>query len=154
MRRRHFLVAIVGSATLMPRTSRPQTTNQPKVIGFLAPASEEVERSHIAAFRARLGELGLWEERDYRLAVYYKSGYDLDIATRNGRALLSLSPAVIVAGASQPNLAMHGLTASVPVVFVAMSLDPIAAGFAKSLPHPGGNMTGPSLLALANRVIE
>jgi len=50
-------------------------------------------------------------------------------------------PDVIVAGASPSVAALQGMTHSIPVVFAGV-IDPIGAGFVKSLARPSGNMTG------------
>jgi putative tryptophan/tyrosine transport system substrate-binding protein len=48
---------------------------------------------------------------------------------------------VLVTGGSQATKAAKEATASIPIVFVAVS-DPVGAGFATSLARPGGNVTG------------
>src|SRR5215831_8903737 len=53
---------------------------------------------------------------------------------------------VIVAGGGIPAaMAAKKATAAIPIVF-AVGVDPVAVGLAASLAHPGGNLTGVSLL--------
>jgi putative ABC transport system substrate-binding protein len=52
-----------------------------------------------------------------------------------------LNPDVIVADAAAALEAAHQATHAVPIVFRGIS-EPVALGFAQSLSHPGGNVTG------------
>src|SRR5262249_25113353 len=53
---------------------------------------------------------------------------------------------VIVTASTPAILAAKRATAKIPIVFAASS-DPISTGFVASLPHPGVNVTGLSLMA-------
>jgi putative tryptophan/tyrosine transport system substrate-binding protein len=55
--------------------------------------------------------------------------------------LLSLAPDVIVAHGTPALTALHRATRTIPVVFVSV-IDPVGAGYVKSLPIPGANITG------------
>jgi putative tryptophan/tyrosine transport system substrate-binding protein len=63
------------------------------------------------------------------------------------RELVEAKPDVIIAvtwlGASE----LKKATDNIPTVFVLVN-DPVGFGFVQSLAHPGGNMTGPSLMAI------
>jgi putative tryptophan/tyrosine transport system substrate-binding protein len=61
MRRRNFIVGIVGSATAWPLAARAQQPNMP-VIGYLGATSQNDAR--IAAFRQGLNEAGFVEGRN------------------------------------------------------------------------------------------
>ncbi|MBI3374676.1 MAG: ABC transporter substrate-binding protein [Betaproteobacteria bacterium] len=52
---------------------------------------------------------------------------------------------VIVTQGSPPVEALRRATGTIPIVSIAMG-DPVASGFAASLAHPGGNITGLSLM--------
>ncbi len=134
---------MLGGAAAWARTAAAQSTAQPKLIGWLYPQSGPEQASRrLEAFRRRMVELGYREGSEYRLVVRYTSPTDLDVVRRDGAELLALGPALVMAGANVTALAMHQLTASVPVVFIGFFGDPIAPGFAASYAHPGGNMTG------------
>jgi len=60
--------------------------------------------------------------------------------------LVQLKPALIVAVHPQAVEAVRRLTSTIPIVF-AVGQDPVGMGFAKSLAHPGGNITGHSSMA-------
>lgn len=139
---RRDLIVMLGAAMAFPRAAAAQAAGQPKLVGFLVPEVESVARSRLKAFRDRLEELGYREGSEYRLAVHYTSPNDSEAVRRDCAGLLALAPALVVAVSNIPALAMHRLTSSVPVVFAGYLGDPIAAGFAASYKHPGGNMTG------------
>jgi len=108
---------------------------------------------------ARLGLLGLSQPecgnqplREGLRDLGYVEGGNLSIDCRNGggryeglqRAadeLAATKPDVIVALTHLNADAARRATRTIPIVFIASS-DPVAGGFAASLPHPGGNMTG------------
>jgi putative tryptophan/tyrosine transport system substrate-binding protein len=108
---------------------------------------------------ARVGLLGLTEGecgdvplREGLSELGYREGGNLAIECRHGggtydglqrvaREVAGTKPDVIVALTHLTADAAHAATKSIPVVFIASS-DPVAGGFAASLAHPGGNMTG------------
>jgi putative tryptophan/tyrosine transport system substrate-binding protein len=62
------------------------------------------------------------------------------------RELVDLHPDVIVSITTPATAAMKAATDSIPIVFAYVG-DPVGTGFVASLSHPGGNMTGQSILA-------
>ena len=60
--------------------------------------------------------------------------------------LVALNVDVIVTVDTPPTQAAKQATGTIPIV-IAVSADPVGAGLVKSLSHPGGNVTGLSLLA-------
>ena len=59
--------------------------------------------------------------------------------------LVALGPEVIVASTSQNAIAVRAGAPTVPLVFIAVA-DPVALGLVESLAHPGGNVTGLSMM--------
>ena len=108
---------------------------------------------------ARVGLLGLTEGecgnvplREGLRELGYREGENLAIECRHGggryeglqraaEEVASAKPDVMVALTHLTADAAQAATHSIPVVFIASS-DPVAGGFAASLSHPGGNMTG------------
>src|SRR2546425_680876 len=99
----------------------------------------------IAAFRRGLRELGYTEGRSI----------DLEYRGADGKAerldalaneLVHAKVAVILAGATSPALAAKRVVSRIPIVFCAVSGDPVNSGLVASLARPGGNATGTVLL--------
>jgi putative ABC transport system substrate-binding protein len=141
MRRREFLGILGGTAAAWPLRTHAQP--QHKTIGFLGPATQEAAGHWVAAFVARLKELGWVEGRnvsiDYRWAEGSSARY-ADIAAEFAANNVDL----IVTWASAPVIAAKRATTAIPIVFAAQ-MDPVSAGVVASLSRPGGNVTGLSL---------
>jgi putative tryptophan/tyrosine transport system substrate-binding protein len=98
------------------------------------------------------GECGNQSLREGLRELGYVEGENLVVECRHGGGryeglqlaadeVARAKPDVIVALTHLTADAAHAATQSIPVVFIASS-DPVAGGFAASLPRPGGNMTG------------
>ena len=59
--------------------------------------------------------------------------------------ILGLSPDVILVAGGRNMTVLQQANRTIPVVFVTIS-DPVSGGFVESMPHPGGNATGFSVL--------
>jgi putative tryptophan/tyrosine transport system substrate-binding protein len=90
--------------------------------------------------RAGLRELGRLEGGDFVIECRHGRG-QYDTLQHAADELVRTKPDVIVAPTHLAADAAQGATAEIPIVFIATS-DPVTAGFAASLAHPGGNMTG------------
>jgi putative tryptophan/tyrosine transport system substrate-binding protein len=64
-----------------------------------------------------------------------------------GQELVAAHPAVLIAITSFGAVTLKKLTSSIPIVFVFVP-DPLGFGLVNSLARPGGNATGPSLMAV------
>src|SRR5215207_10362181 len=73
VRRREFLIATVGLATLSA-SARAQTERRVRQIGYLSQASAQVNTVRLAAFRAGMLELRWVEGRDYSIDARYANG--------------------------------------------------------------------------------
>ena len=78
----------------------------------------------------------------------------LDVRAAEGRAerlpqlaaeLVNLRPDVLMAASTPGALAAKSATRTIPLVIMAVG-DPVGSGLVKSLAHPGGNVTGVSLV--------
>jgi putative tryptophan/tyrosine transport system substrate-binding protein len=76
---------------------------------------------------------------DYRWAAVA----DATSFHRYAQELLTLGPDVIIASALPNVVALQQATRTVPIVFVGVA-DPVGAGLAEGLAHPGGNHAQPS----------
>jgi putative tryptophan/tyrosine transport system substrate-binding protein len=141
MRRREF-IALVGGAASWPVAAQAQRPDRMRLIGVLMGFAEHdpIGESLITSFRGGLTNLGWVEGSNLRIELRW-GGADPDQVAKLAKELVDLRPAVIF---SEPTLAASALareTRTIPIVFALVS-DPIGNGFAASLAHPGGNMTG------------
>ena len=93
--------------------------------------------ARFAAFVDELQRLGWADGRNVK--IEYR--FDTDDLRKAATELLTLSPEVILTGATPATAALQQATCTVPIVFALVS-DPISAGFVASLAKPGGNITG------------
>jgi putative ABC transport system substrate-binding protein len=113
-------------------------------IGWLTAQREQSLTPFIEAFRGGLAELGHREGDN--LEIDYRFGDDNLLRVAPLAAELARMPVdvLVVQGAAVP--LVYELKLSTPVVYV-FSGDPVVAGFAGSLAHPSGNMTGLTFMA-------
>jgi putative tryptophan/tyrosine transport system substrate-binding protein len=88
----------------------------------------------------RLRESGWTEGSNIRFDVRWAAG-NVDRMQVFAKQLVSLRPDLIVAATTPATAAVQRETRTIPIVFVTVS-DPVGAGFAVSLSHPGANITG------------
>ena len=95
-------------------------------------------------FRQGLRELGYVEGRN--IAIEYRSAEGRPDRLAIAAAELAALPVdVIVTWGSAPTQAAKQATTTIPIVMTGIG-DPIRAGFVASLAHPGGNITGNTIL--------
>jgi putative ABC transport system substrate-binding protein len=138
MRRRGFTAGV--AAALMPRQGRTQQTS-PKLVGMLMGfESGRAAQGLVMEFRRELARLGWTEGGHLRLELRWGNG-NMEQINAFARELVELRPHVILAQTTPVTAALARLTRTIPIVFVTVS-DPIGSGFAASLAHPNGNLTG------------
>jgi len=98
-------------------------------------------QDYLQAFREGLDSLGWREGRNIRIDIRWGALDDAEGRQRSAMELIALQPDLIVTQNTPPTAAMLAQTSTIPVVFVIVA-DPVGSGFVKSLPHPGGNATG------------
>jgi putative ABC transport system substrate-binding protein len=95
--------------------------------------------------QGRLRELGYQQGRDVALEFRWAEG-KLERLTQLATELAGLKVDVITAFSTPAAIAAQKATTTIPIIFSAVG-DPIGTGLVSSLAHPGGNVTGLSLLA-------
>lgn len=145
MNRRAFLAASAATALASAWPALAQPPRVPR-IGYLVltPLSDTPSRER-QAFLDGLREFGYVPGKTIEI-VYASAQNELDFIDDVCRDLLAKKPDLIVVSGSIATLAVKKVTASVPIVFMALG-DPVAIGAVRSLARPGGNVTGVSFIS-------
>ena len=126
-----LLIVSAGSAgaqSAVARTAR---------LGIVFVGTVEGSRQNLATYRHALQELGYQEGRNLVLEIRYAEGR-FERAQDLMEELVRLRVDVLIVGGYQLILAATRATATVPIVGVSCGVEL----FARSLAHPGGNVTG------------
>jgi putative ABC transport system substrate-binding protein len=143
MRRWDFIVGL-GSTAAWPLLARAQQPGVP-VVAWFTQSALETNRENIIAFNQGLAETGYIEGRN--VTIEYRSA-DGDVARLPliARELVSRRVAIIAGlSSTAAALAAKAATNTIPLVFY-IGGDPVKNGLVASLNHPGGNLTGVSLM--------
>jgi len=145
MRRREMLLLLSGATIACPRAAvRAQQKPMP-VIGFLHFASPGGFASQIDALRQGLAENGYVDRKNVVVETRWAEDH-LERLPALAAEFVAAKVDVIVAAGGPAAKAAKNATSTIPIVFT-MGIDPVAEGFVTSLAHPGGNLTGLSILA-------
>lgn len=93
-----------------------------------------------AALRDGLRPLGWVEGRNLHIEYRWGAG-DLALAEAHAREMARLAPEVIISNGTPQLAALQRHNTTIPVVFVVV-VDPVGAGFVRSMARPGGHVTG------------
>ena len=145
MRRREFIYVLGGVAAWPLASYAQQRSGNIARIGFLTRKTDASVASQIDAFKQGLRDLE-WVEGKNIAIEYRDAGGHVDRLGSLAAELVALNVDVIVTVDTPPTQAAKQATGTIPIV-IAVSADPVGAGLVKSLSHPGGNVTGLSLLA-------
>jgi putative ABC transport system substrate-binding protein len=140
MRRRDFISLCAGFLA-SPRLAVAETTKDIAHVGILTMGSEDSVLD--AAFRQGLEDFGYAEGKNLTIDFRGAAG-KAEMLPRFAAELVAAKVDVIIAAGSQATSAARQSTTAIPIV--AISTNPVGLGFAASLAHPGGNITGLSLL--------
>ena len=122
-----------------------QQPNRVPRIGYLSATSATAISARTEAFRQGLRELGYVEGKNIVIEWRYGEG-KIDRLPALAAELVRLKVDVIVTGGVGATRPANEATNTIPIVMT-QDPDPVANGFVVSLAHPGGNITGLSLLA-------
>src|SRR6516225_3745506 len=142
MKRRAFIAAL-GGAAAWPLVARGQQPKKVARIGFLnlAPASAWAEE--VASFQAGLRELGYVEGKN--VVIEFRWAETVRQLPQLANDLVRMNLDIIVAPASTEVEPVLHATKTIPIVFC-QHADPVGLGHVASLAHPGGNVTGVSMV--------
>jgi len=129
----------------LPFPARAQQTGTIPRIGILSFGFARLMPTLVEAFHQGMRALGYVEGRDVIFEQRYAEA-NLNRVADMAAELVRLKVQIIVTTSSQATRAAQLATRNIPIV-MAVSGDPVAAGFVASLAHPGGNITGLSNLS-------
>jgi putative tryptophan/tyrosine transport system substrate-binding protein len=146
MRRREFITLLGGAAASWPVAARAQQPERMRHVGVLMLYAENDPAGQVRAraFHQGIEKLGWTVGRNLQINYHWGVG-DADWIRSTVAQLLRLAPDVILANGGATALAAQQATSTVPIIFLG-SADPVADGLVQSLAHPGGNLTGFTVL--------
>ncbi len=146
MNRRAFISSMAGGLLAAPLAAKGQPAEKIYKIGWLGfSPNPATNPDGLAVWQAFLGELrkhGWVEGQNIVIERRYSEGQNDRFPTLAAE-LIRLKVDVIVPAVGPVSLiAASAATKTIPIVMVMSSSDPVGQGYARSLAHPGGNITG------------
>jgi putative ABC transport system substrate-binding protein len=142
MRRRQFITLLGGAAT-WPIAARAQQPAHVPRIGFLGLGPASAFASRVEALRQGLRDLGYIEGKN--VVIEFRWAETVDQLPELAAELVRMNVDVIFANSSTLVEPARRATKTIPIVF-SVHADPVGTGHVASLPRPGGNITGLSIL--------
>jgi putative tryptophan/tyrosine transport system substrate-binding protein len=139
MRRREFIILLGGAAALWPLAARAQRVSNVPRIGFLGLGPASATAGQVEALREGLRDLGYIEGKN--LAIEFRWADSVDQLPKFAAEFVRMNVDIIFASSSTQVEAARQATHTIPIVF-AFHADPVGMGHVASLAHPGGNITG------------
>ena len=135
-----LLSGSLGSAPAQPREKMPR-------IGYLSPgsATDPMRERFLEAFRQGLRELGYVEGQNIAIESRWTEGVSGRLPAL-AADLVHLKVDVIVVTGGEATRAARQATRTIPIVMTVVN-DPVGSGLVASLAHPGGNVTGLTVMS-------
>jgi putative tryptophan/tyrosine transport system substrate-binding protein len=146
MRRRNFIASLASITAAWPLVARAQ---QPKNIPRLCFLSFDLDpaasRSRFEAFFQGLRDLGYVDGQTITIDYLSAEGRGERYPALTSECL-RLKADIIAVSTTPAAQAAKNATRTIPIVMIALG-DPVGTGLVDSLAHPGGNVTGMSLMS-------
>jgi putative ABC transport system substrate-binding protein len=139
IRRREFITLLGGAAATWPLAARAQQPAKLVRIGYLGFGTASAWSTRVEAMRAGLRDLGYVEGKN--IIIEFRWAETIDQLREFAAELVRMNVDVIFATASTEVEVARQATKAIPIVF-ATHADPVGVGHVVSLPRPGGNITG------------
>ena len=147
MDRRVFMASLASGLLAAPLAGEAQPREKVPRVGYLSPgsSSDSARLRRFEAFRQGLRERGYVEGQNVAIESRWAEGkYDRYPTLAADLVRLKVDVIVTVGGAA--TRAVQQATRTIPIV-MSVVIDPVGSGFVPSLAHPGGNVTGLSMMA-------
>jgi putative tryptophan/tyrosine transport system substrate-binding protein len=139
MRRREFIGTALGAcisfgsaAAAQPRRAR---------LGWLSGGPEGMTEGTSDILKQALQELG-WKLGETLEVDERRAGGDASRLPRLAQEIVAGRPTVIACTGGTEAGALQAATPDIPIVFMQVAVDPVAAKLVESISRPGGNVTG------------
>ena len=139
MKRRQFLGGLASAWTAWPIMARAQESS-PRV-GYVYTGSKALVASRLEAISRGLRESGLASPQQVEFVVRVTDG-DPGLMTPMIDEVLASKVNVFIANGPAALRVARAKSPTIPIVAIDLESEPLQAGFAASLAHPGGNTTG------------
>jgi len=154
VKRREFITLLIGAAATWPQARLIGVafaqSNERVRLGYLWVGAEGSDGQTLSGARQGLADVGLVEGRNLVLERRYADSHP-ERLNALAMELVRLDVAVLLAPGAVVTRAMRSATGTIPIVSV--TNDPVALGFAQTLAHPGGNVTGMAITA-SDQLVE
>jgi len=145
MRRRDFITLIGGAVATRPRVARAQQSkNIPRLCFLSFDLDPAASRSRFDAFFQGLRDLGYVDGQTITIDYLSAEGRGERYPALTAECL-RLKADIIAVSTTPAAQAAKNATRTIPIVMIALG-DPVGTGLVDSLAHPGGNVTGMSLM--------
>jgi putative tryptophan/tyrosine transport system substrate-binding protein len=144
MGRRRFIGAVAGSIFLAPIVATTQIMKRVRRIGVLSPGPT-LSPAEYQGVWAPLRELGWIEGQNVVFERRWAEGRPERLLPL-AQELVRLNVEIITTIGAESTIAAQSATTSIPIVMLSTG-DPVASGLVAGLSHPGGNVTGISMVA-------
>src|SRR5262249_17304339 len=139
--RRAFLAGLGVGLAVAPGAGAQLAAMASPRLGFLGNSDSKTEGALLNGFREGLKDFGLIEGRTITIDYRWAEG-NPDRLPSLAADLVRLRCDVIGASGSPGVRAAQQATNTIPIVILALLVDPVKAGFVASFSRPGGNITG------------
>jgi len=142
MRRREFLTLLSLATATWPLAARGQQRDRMRRIAIVMPFAkgDSEGEARIHAFKQELAKLGWTHGSNIQFDERWPAD-NMDLVRSHAASVVTSNPDVIVTFGGRVIPVFMQLTRSIPMVLPYAS-DPVGVGYAQSLAHPGGNVTG------------
>ena len=143
--KRRQLIALLGWTAAWPLAASAQQVGKRYIVGIISAGGGDAQAAMASAFRDGLLELGWVEGKNVAFEIRNAENR-LERLPELAADLVRLKVDVIAADGTLAPLAAKQATTTIPIVMT-IAGDPLGSGLVASLAHPGGNVTGMSLMA-------
>lgn len=140
MRRREF-VTLLGAMAAFPIAARAQANRGVRrVVVLLGLRENPISHQYLGIFKSELQRLGWVDGQNLKIDLRFATNDPAKIKA-SAADLMQDPPDVFLALSTLEVRALLDQTHTIPIVFT-MVTDSVGAGFAQSVAHPGGSVTG------------